>query len=69
MSINARNLVRLDIPDHTEISISDGGLPYTYVLRELRFHWGNTDLNGSEHTEKGLRHPLEVRIETSANIS
>ena len=37
-----------------------GGLPATFNLAQLHFHWGDDNNEGSEHTLNGTQYPLEV---------
>ncbi|CAG5126690.1 unnamed protein product, partial [Candidula unifasciata] len=45
-----------------EISISGAGLPDTYRAAQLHFHWGSSDMIGSEHTMDNRTYPMEVHI-------
>ena len=36
--------------------------PQLYQCLELHFHWGNTDVRGSEHTMDSKRIPLEMHL-------
>lgn len=41
--------------------ICGGPLKGTYCFHSLKFHWGITDDNGSEHTIDLVRYALEVQ--------
>ncbi|XP_044732511.1 carbonic anhydrase 2-like [Chrysoperla carnea] len=40
--------------------IEHGGLKYRYVLDQLHFHWGNTNLRGSEHAINSRYYAAEI---------
>ena len=40
--------------------IKGAGLPGTYRIAQLHFHWGSDNNKGSEHTIDGNAYPLEV---------
>ena len=40
--------------------ISGGGLNGNYTAVQLHFHWGRNNNEGSEHTFRGRKYPLEV---------
>uniref|UniRef100_T1IRQ8 Carbonic anhydrase n=1 Tax=Strigamia maritima TaxID=126957 RepID=T1IRQ8_STRMM len=42
--------------------ISGGRLNKTYVFEALHFHWGSSDVVGSEHEIEGRRYPLEMHL-------
>lgn len=42
--------------------ISGGGLPGKYIAAQLHFHWGRDHSEGSEHTFRGRKYPLELHI-------
>ncbi|KAK6730036.1 hypothetical protein RB195_006849 [Necator americanus] len=42
--------------------ISGGGLHGIYYLQQFHFHWGTSDLTGSEHTLDLLHYPMEVHF-------
>ncbi|KAI4903859.1 hypothetical protein NFI96_003026 [Prochilodus magdalenae] len=44
------------------MSVSGGWLQYEYRLVEMRFHWGSNTTNGSEHTLRKRRFPMEMQI-------
>jgi len=43
-------------------SISGGPLDQTYDVAQLHFHWGSSDVRGSEHLLNGKSFPLEMHI-------
>uniref|UniRef100_A0A182RW71 Alpha-carbonic anhydrase domain-containing protein n=1 Tax=Anopheles funestus TaxID=62324 RepID=A0A182RW71_ANOFN len=43
-------------------SLEGGVLDGRYVFSQLHFHWGQTALDGSEHTIDGYRLPLEMHV-------
>uniref|UniRef100_A0A182KCW8 Alpha-carbonic anhydrase domain-containing protein n=1 Tax=Anopheles christyi TaxID=43041 RepID=A0A182KCW8_9DIPT len=43
-------------------SLEGGPLDGRYVFSQLHFHWGQTALDGSEHTIDGYRLPLEMHV-------
>ncbi|XP_052890599.1 putative carbonic anhydrase 3 [Anopheles moucheti] len=43
-------------------SLEGGALDGRYLFSQLHFHWGQTALDGSEHTIDGYRLPLEMHI-------
>ena len=53
--------VQVDI-NTNKPTVSGGGLPATYTALQLHFHWGPNDNEGSEHTFRGRKFPLEVTI-------
>ena len=57
-------------PGSKTAHMSGGGLPDTYYLQQLHFHWGgvNGDL-GSEHTVDGKHYPVEVRLRSRGRQS
>ncbi|XP_046906700.1 carbonic anhydrase 4-like isoform X2 [Hypomesus transpacificus] len=45
------------------VEVRGGGLSGTYLPLQIKFHWGDTDLQpGSEHTVDGHRYPMEMHI-------
>ncbi|KAK6730037.1 hypothetical protein RB195_006849 [Necator americanus] len=46
--------------------ISGGGLHGIYYLQQFHFHWGTSDLTGSEHTLDLLHYPMEYRSRPAA---
>ncbi|XP_045171808.2 uncharacterized protein LOC123533901 [Mercenaria mercenaria] len=42
--------------------VTGGGLDGKYIAVQLHFHWGRNDDEGSEHTFRGQKHPLELHI-------
>ncbi|XP_077338268.1 carbonic anhydrase 4 [Lithobates pipiens] len=44
------------------ITISGGGLDGTYSALQFHFHWGSSDMLGSEHSIDGERYPAELHI-------
>lgn len=60
---NDGHSVGLDIlPNAGQMSVSHGGLPASYNLAALHFHWGNASSGGSEHTVNGKRYAAELHI-------
>ena len=43
-------------------SIKDGGLKDVYIFRQLHFHWGPDDNNGSEHLLDNKQFPGEMHM-------
>uniref|UniRef100_A0A182M4S0 Alpha-carbonic anhydrase domain-containing protein n=1 Tax=Anopheles culicifacies TaxID=139723 RepID=A0A182M4S0_9DIPT len=43
-------------------SLMGGALDGRYLFSQLHFHWGQTALDGSEHTIDGYRLPLELHV-------
>ena len=41
-------------------AVTGGPLADRYQLAVIRFHWGNDNDTGSEHSVDGQKHPLEV---------
>ncbi|KZC12495.1 Carbonic anhydrase 1 [Dufourea novaeangliae] len=39
--------------------LTDGPFTAKYVLSQIHFHWGENDMNGSEHTVDGASMPME----------
>ena len=50
-------MVKVNLKD---ITISGAGLPSTYTLEQLHFHWGEATGIGSEHLVDSVAHSLEV---------
>ncbi|CAH0559003.1 unnamed protein product [Brassicogethes aeneus] len=44
--------------------IAGGPLRDNYVFSQLHFHWGTNDMEGSEHTTDGMKHPAELHVVT-----
>jgi len=44
------------------LTITGGPLSSTYQLAQFHFHWGCTDLTGSEHTIDGRQYSLEMHL-------
>ncbi len=42
--------------------VSGGGLPGTFALAQVHFHWGARDDSGSEHTLDGAPRPIEAHL-------
>ena len=38
------------------------GLPNSYNVEQLHFHWGNNSNEGSEHEIDGKSYPLEMHL-------
>ena len=41
-------------------AVTGGPLTDRYQLAVIRFHWGNDNCSGSEHSVDGRNYPLEV---------
>ncbi|XP_018427118.1 PREDICTED: carbonic anhydrase 4-like [Nanorana parkeri] len=59
---NNGHSAELSFEGGTEITISGGGLEGTYKAAQLHFHWGNSDMLGSEHSIDGERYAAELHI-------
>ncbi|KAH9524203.1 Carbonic anhydrase 14 [Bulinus truncatus] len=46
----------------SEVAVSEGGLPETYVASQMHFHWGSVDRIGSEHLIDDVSYPMELHI-------
>jgi len=44
----------------TRPRMSGGGLNGTFLLHDTHFHWGSDSSQGSEHTIRGRRYPMEM---------
>ncbi|XP_067141229.1 carbonic anhydrase 1-like [Centruroides vittatus] len=53
--------LKLIPPANAYIAIRDGGLGGTYRLRQCHFHWGLTDIQGTEHTLNEKQFALELQ--------
>lgn len=51
----------LDDPGYNLINVSYGPLSYLYRIRQIKVHFGNDDMHGSEHTIQGRSFPAEVK--------
>lgn len=49
-------------PDISPMSVSGGGLPSTYILYQINFHFGSSKSTGSEHTIDNTVYPLEIQL-------
>ncbi|XP_023215689.1 carbonic anhydrase 2-like [Centruroides sculpturatus] len=58
---NNGHTVKLIPPANAYIAIRDGGLGGTYRLRQCHFHWGLTDIQGTEHTLNEKQFALELQ--------
>uniref|UniRef100_T1IRA3 carbonic anhydrase n=1 Tax=Strigamia maritima TaxID=126957 RepID=T1IRA3_STRMM len=45
-----------------QLELTSGGLLDRYTFSNLHFHWGSNDFQGSEHTIKNNRAPLEMHL-------
>ena len=45
----------------SDYRLRDGGLPGEYRALYLTFHWGPTNITGTEHTIDGRAYGMEVR--------
>ncbi|KAL4609616.1 carbonic anhydrase 4-like [Arapaima gigas] len=52
----------------SNLAVHGGGLPGTYRTVQLHFHWGDSTMNGSEHTVNGRRYPMEMHIVSIKSI-
>lgn len=50
----------IDTESGARMTISGGGLSGKYIIEQFHFHWGNTSIEGSEHTINGSSYSLEV---------
>lgn len=50
-------LVQLNLPNTMRIV---KGFDQVYLAAQLHFHWGNTEVPGSEHTIDNVHFPAEV---------
>lgn len=61
--VNVGHCFNLEFEDNNDRSVvSDGPLTGYYRLRQLHFHWGSSDRNGSEHVIDGHEYPAELHI-------
>ncbi|XP_077349099.1 carbonic anhydrase 3-like isoform X2 [Lithobates pipiens] len=59
--VNDGTTVKVVFDDSSDKSVlKDGPLRGTYRLRQLQFHWGSSDDQGSEHVIDGLRYAGEI---------
>lgn len=54
-----KNQCRIDISCFLSV-VTGGPLTDRYQLAVIRFHWGNDNCSGSEHSVDGHNYPLEV---------
>ncbi|XP_068093692.1 carbonic anhydrase 3-like isoform X1 [Hyperolius riggenbachi] len=60
---NDGNVVKVIFDDSSDKSVIRGGpLNGTYRLRQVQFHWGSSDDQGSEHVIDGLRYSGEIHF-------
>lgn len=61
---NNGHTAQIDILSDKQSStrLTGGGLNGTYYAAQLHFHWGRNDHEGSEHTFRGQKYPLEMHI-------
>ncbi|WAR03538.1 CAH9-like protein [Mya arenaria] len=59
---NNGHTVQLSILDNQGTYITGGGLAEQYDALQAHFHWGPTNMEGSEHTFRGHKFPLELHI-------
>ncbi|KAM5157286.1 carbonic anhydrase 3-like [Mantella aurantiaca] len=61
--VNDGKNVRVVFDDSSDRSvIKDGPLRGTYRLRQVQFHWGSSEDQGSEHVIDGLRYAGEIQF-------
>ncbi|KAG8441874.1 hypothetical protein GDO86_010886 [Hymenochirus boettgeri] len=61
--VNDGTTCRVVFDDSTDKSVLKGGpLEGTYRLRQLQFHWGSSDDQGSEHVIDGLSYAGEIHF-------
>lgn len=53
---NTGHSIQLDVPEGQDYIMTGGGLPGTFLLDQMHFHWG------SEHTINGDRYSLELHM-------
>jgi len=65
-NLEAHNHLSVSIPrieaSDTLAKLSGGGLTGDYELRDIYFHWGSVDTQGSEHRIDGRAYPMEVQF-------
>jgi len=63
--INNGHTVKLEMkpykPEVTPV-MSGGGLQHKYRLAQAHFHWGSSDLEGSEHQKSHTPFPMEMHL-------
>ncbi|KAM5180676.1 carbonic anhydrase 4 [Mantella aurantiaca] len=59
---NNGHSAQLNLNTQAEITISGGGLEGTYKASQLHFHWGSSNMLGSEHSIDGERYAAELHI-------
>ncbi|KAG8570535.1 hypothetical protein GDO81_011304 [Engystomops pustulosus] len=61
--VNVGHCFNVEFEDNNDKSVvSDGPLTGYYRLRQLHFHWGSSDQDGSEHVIDGQTYPAELHI-------
>lgn len=58
-NMQKKNQCRIDISCFLSV-VTGGPLTDRYQLAVIRFHWGNDNCSGSEHSVDGHNYPLEV---------
>jgi len=58
---NNGHVAQVDIAGGT-LTVSGGGLTEPYHALQMHFHWGSTDMKGSEHKMNGKAYPMELHI-------
>jgi len=48
--------------DNDASTLTNGPISGTYRLKQFHFHWGASDLKGSEHTVAGEMYPAELHL-------
>lgn len=61
---NNGHTAQVDIPsaEWGRTYVVGGGLDGKYIAIQFHFHWGRNDGEGSEHTFRGQKYPLELHI-------
>ncbi|XP_071034778.1 putative carbonic anhydrase 3 isoform X4 [Parasteatoda tepidariorum] len=54
--------VEIKCSNKRSFAIKEGGLDDTFLFRQLHFHWGISDSDGSEHRINGIQFPLETHL-------
>ncbi|XP_069813521.1 carbonic anhydrase 13-like isoform X1 [Dendropsophus ebraccatus] len=61
--VNVGHCFNVEFEDTNDKSVvSDGPLTGYYRLRQIHFHWGASDKDGSEHVIDGQEYPAELHI-------
>nr|XP_042907488.1 putative carbonic anhydrase 3 isoform X2 [Parasteatoda tepidariorum] len=60
--LNNGRTVEIKCSNKRSFAIKEGGLDDTFLFRQLHFHWGISDSDGSEHRINGIQFPLETHL-------